>query len=235
MSYTFNAKMSYIAILKKAQNQSDLGLNETEDVKESSSETDSELSSELSSELCPKTLIKHDDSYKLPGGKRYQKDGCRLEKAFYKTLPSIIKKNVLINVKPLHSNGNAIIEFDMIYMSDSSKRIISFEIKGVNKYTTNDTKRQTKLLEQGLRQKKYLIKNYADYNIDIIYCFVTGKTKEIEKKKISNGEWKTVTTLDSTKSLDIKFVKNLKNNGIKVAIGESPSHCVKKALFILNL
>jgi hypothetical protein len=178
------------------------------------------------------------DNLKLPGGRRYQKDGNRLEKAFFNILPKTIKKDVRVNVKPLYLNGNAIIEFDMIYMSDSSKRIISFEIKGVNKYTTDDYNRQTKLLSQGLRQKKYLIENYNDYNINIIYCFVIGKTNKNNKntkKTLSDSEWKSVLPVDITKSLDINFIKKLKNNGINVAIGETPQHCVNKALLIMNL
>jgi len=173
-------------------------------------------------------------SNKLPGGKRYQKDGYRLEKAFYNSLPKTIKKNISVNIKPRYPNGNVIVEFDMIYKSESSKRIISFEIKGVNKHTTNDLERQNKLISQALRQKKYLIENYSDYSIETVYCFVTGVNKDSEEK-CQTDEWKKVVSCDIKKSLDRDFIKKIKQNNIAVAIGETPQHCAKKALLMMNL
>lgn len=173
---------------------------------------------------------------KLPGGKRYQKDGGRLEKAFFNSLPNKIKNNVSVNIKPMHPNGNAIVEFDMLYRSDSLKRIISFEIKGANKKTIDSIERQDKLIYQGLRQKKYLSETFENYTIDNIYCFVTGKNKDFEGKKNSDdSEWKCVISHEPKKTIDNEFLKRLKQNGFFVAIGETPQHCVKKALFILEL
>jgi len=171
---------------------------------------------------------------KLPGGKRYQKDGDRLEKAFYNSLPKTIKKNISVNIKPRYPNGNVIVEFDMIYKSESSKRIISFEIKGVNKHTTDDLERQNKLISQALRQKKYLIDNYSDYSIETFYCFVTGFNKDNEVMQ-KDDEWKKVASGDIKKPLDRDFIKKIKQNNIAVAIGETPQHCAKKALLMMNL
>jgi hypothetical protein len=186
--------------------------------------------------------------WKLPGGKKYQKDGARLETAFYNGLPKWIKKYLSVNVKPRYKNGNVIVEFDMIYQSDSSKRIISFEIKGVNPNTINNLERQKKLLSQGIRQKKYLEENYSGYKIDCVYCFVTGKIKTseiVEEFEISEeetpSEWKFVKiprtkSSSQTKSiLDGDFINRIKLNGIGVAIGETPQQCAKNALFSLNL
>jgi hypothetical protein len=171
---------------------------------------------------------------KLPGGKRYQKDGDRLEKAFFNSLPKTIKKNISVNIKPRYPNGNVIVEFDMIYKSESSKRIISFEIKGVNKHTTDDLERQNKLISQALRQKKYLIDNYSDYSIETVYCFVTGFNKDNEVMQ-KDDEWKKVASGDIKKPLDRDFIKKIKQNNIAVAIGETPQHCAKKALLMMNL
>ena len=175
--------------------------------------------------------------WKLPGGKKYQKDGARLENAFYNGLSKRIKNNISVNVKPRHSNGNVIVEFDMIYQSDSSKRVISFEIKGVNPNTINNLERQKKLISQGLRQKIYLEENYSGYKVDCVYCFVTGKIKtfEINEESQINSEWKSVTTVRSKPILDIDFIKKIKTNGISVAIGETPQQCSKNALLMLNL
>ena len=200
------------------------------------------LEKDLYTEMCKKK--KHVDetdflnpNWKLPGGKKYQKDGVRLENAFYNGLPKRIKSNISVNVKPRYPNGNVIVEFDMIYQSDSSKRIISFEIKGVNPNTINNLERQRKLISQGIRQKKYLEENYSDYKVDTIYCFVTGKikTSEIIEEPETNSEWKSVTVVRSKPILDPDFIKKIKNNGIGVAIGETPQQCAKNALLTLNL
>lgn len=175
--------------------------------------------------------------WKLPGGKKYQKDGARLENAFYNGLSKRIKNNISVNVKPRHPNGNVIVEFDMIYQSDSSKRVISFEIKGVNPNTINNLERQKKLISQGLRQKKYLEENYSGYKVDCVYCFVTGKIKtfDINEESQINSEWKSVTAVRSKPILDIDFINKIKTNGISVAIGETPQQCAKNALLMLNL
>lgn len=175
-------------------------------------------------------------SIKLPGGKRYQKDGDRLEKAFYNSLPEKIKKNINVNVKPRHPNGNVIVEFDMIYKSDSSKIIISFEIKGVNRNTTGNIERQNKLISQGLRQKKYLSDTYSDYKVETVFCFVIGNYKHTEENNSSSeDEWKKVSSYDIKKPLDGDFIKKIKQNNIKIAIGETPQHCAKKALIMMKL
>ena len=195
-------------------------------------------------------------TWKLPGGKKYQKDGVRLENAFYNGLPKKIKNNISTNVKPRYSNGNVIVEFDMIFQSNSSKRIISFEIKGVNPNTINNLDRQQKLIAQAIRQKKYLEENFSDYKVDCVYCFVTGKIKnEILKKSEpkpetnsdsdshshsdsdseSESEWKSITIVKHNPLLDPEFIKKIKSNNIKVAIGETPQQCAKNALIMLNL
>ncbi len=175
-------------------------------------------------------------NWKLPGGKKYQKDGVRLENAFYNGLPKRIKSSISTNVKPRSSNGNVIVEFDMIYQSDSSKRIISFEIKGVNPKTINNLDRQKKLIAQCIRQKKYLEENFSNYKVDCVYCFVTGKVKnEIVEKSEGNSEWVSVTITKQKPILDPEFVKKIKSNGISVAIGETPQQCAKNALIMLNL
>lgn len=188
-------------------------------------------------------------NWKLPGGKKYQKDGVRLENAFYNGLPKRIKNNISVNVKPRYPNGNVIVEFDMIYQSDSSKRIISFEIKGVNPNTINNLERQRKLISQGIRQKKYLEENFSGYKVDCVYCFVTGKIKtseiigqpEIVEEPETSSEWKSVRivrtkpTVRAKPILDADFIDKIKLNGIGVAIGETPQQCAKNALLTLNL
>lgn len=183
-------------------------------------------------------------NWRLPGGKKYQQDGARLENAFFNSLPTKIKNNISTNVTPKTSAGNIIVEFDMVYQSDSSKRIIAFEIKGVNPYTINNLDRQEKLLAQGIRQKKYLEYNFPHYKIDCVYCFVTGKIRHETLEEFSSFsdfdsdsdfEWKTVAISKHKSILDHEFVKNIKSNGVKVAIGESPQQCAKNALLMLNL
>ena len=188
-------------------------------------------------------------NWKLPGGKKYQKDGVRLENAFYNGLPKKIKNNISVNVKPRYPNGNVIVEFDMIYQSESSKRIISFEIKGVNPNTINNLERQRKLISQGIRQKKYLEENFSGYKVDCVYCFVTGKIKtseiverpEIVEQLETPSEWKSVRivrtkpTVRAKPILDADFINKIKLNGIGVAIGETPQQCAKNALLALNL
>ena len=160
-----------------------------------------------------------------------------MENAFYNGLPKKIKNSVSLNVKPKSLDGNIIVEFDMIYQSDSTKRIISFEIKGVNPYTINNLARQKKLILQGTRQKNYLEENYSNYKVDCIYCFVTGKIKpdNEENEKDIDSEWKSITVNKTKSILDQDFIKKIKANGLEVAIGETPLQCAKNALLALNL
>lgn len=174
-------------------------------------------------------------NWKLPGGKKYQRDGVRLENAFYNGLSKTIKSNISTNVQPRYSNGNAIVEFDMIYRSDSSKRIVSFEIKGVNSNTINNLVRQQRLIAQGVRQKEFLKKNFSDYTVDCIYCFVTGKIKNETIEESNTSEWVSVTIVKPKPVLDPEFIKKIKSKGISVAIGETPQQCAKNALIMLNL
>ena len=95
---------------------------------------------------------------KLPGGKTYQKGGLRLEKAFCHNVPRKFQDHIKKNVVYRNSEGNTAIEFDMIYSSEREKKAVSFEIKGVNQDTINNIDRQKKIIEQGLRQKKFLQK-----------------------------------------------------------------------------
>ena len=176
--------------------------------------------------------------WKLQMGKKPQKGGDRLEKAFYNSLPKNIKNSISVNYKPRYPNGNVIVEFDMIYRSDSSKIIISFEIKGVNKYTIDNRERQNKLISQGLRQKKYLSDTFSDYKVETIYCFVTGQNKSSDSdEKISKEttEWKSVNISNTKKKLDNEFIKRIKQNNINVAIGETPLQCAKKAIHMMGL
>lgn len=173
------------------------------------------------------------DEFKLPGGRRYQRDGDRLEKASIKSFPKSLQRYLKTNVKPKNDKGNVIVEFDVIYHCESSKEIVSFEIKGVNKDTINNVVRQTTLLKQGLRQKKFLLDNYPGYTINTIYCFIMGKTKK-EKTSVKS-EWNVVSHIHKKCSIEQTFIKKLLDNGIKVAIGETPQHCIRKALTILNL
>lgn len=182
----------------------------------------------------PYKFYENSKNNKLPGGKRYQKDGYRLEKAFYNNLPTTIKKHISVNIKPRYPNGKVIVEFDMIYKSEITKKIISFEIKGVNKNTTDDLERQNKLISQALRQKKYLMENFSDYSIETIYCFITGVNKDNEEMN-QGDEWKKVKSYEIKKPLDRDFIKKIKQNNITVAIGETPQHCAKKALLMMNL
>jgi hypothetical protein len=177
--------------------------------------------------------------WKLPGGDKYRKGGVRLENALFNALPKSMKNSVSLNVKPRHPNGNVIVEFDMLYQSDSSSRIVSFEIKGVNPNTINNLERQKKLILQGLKQKQYLEDNYPSYKVDAIFCFVTGKIKSCEivdnPETETDSEWKSVKIVKSKSMLDADFIKQIKLNGIHVAIGETPQQCAKNALLILNL
>ena len=174
-------------------------------------------------------------NWKLPGGKKYQKDGVRLENAFYNGLPKRIKNNISVNVKPKSNTGNVKVEIDMLYQSESTKRVISFEIKGVNPNTINNLERQTKLISQAMRQKTYLEENYSGYKTDCVFCFVTGNIKNKESVEDSGSEWKSPTVSKSKPILDLEFIKKIKSYGLNVAIGETPLQCAKNALLVLNL
>ena len=134
----------------------------------------------------------------------------------------------------------------MIYRCEVKNKIISFEVKGINNHTIDNLDRQTRLLEQGLRQKKYLSEHYPDYTIDNVYCFVTGKN--IEMLDIGNY-WNDIHTYyDSSyesylsdiyerikETSSYKFIKKLFDNGFHIAFGETPQQCAKKAMILMNL
>ena len=236
---SIKGKFSYADALKKKSVVTDYNTSSSETT--DSSDTSPALkSTELPDNL--NNILKCHDSdflnpdWKLPGGPRYQKDGHRLEKALFNSLPQSIKNKICVNVKPLNSDGNIIVEFDMIYQSESTKGIISFEIKGVNKHTIDNLERQNKLIKQGLRQRQYLLDNYGDYSVENVYCFVTGKQKKSESSidTITNNNSEYETDTEQT-FLDPVFIKRLISNGFKVAIGETPQQCAKRALFMLKL
>jgi hypothetical protein len=183
--------------------------------------------------MCDVFTSERGKSCELPGGKRYQIDGERLENAFFKNIPKSIKSNMSVNIKPMDTRGNISVELDMLYHSKETKRVISFEIKGVNKNTINSVERQHKLIKQGIRQKMFLFDHYSDYTIDVVYCFVIGR--KTDDTKIDDSEWKTVTKSTNPLNFNPQFIKQLKENGFKVAIGETPRQCAKKAFLLLNL
>lgn len=235
-SITFESECS-----KSDFSDSETPISKYEDIENIESKLENKIH-ELEKEKDKKLPINENNflnpNWKLPGGKKYQKDGVRLENAFYNGLPKRIKNNVITNVKPKSSTGNVIVEFDMIYQSDSLKRIISFEIKGVNPNTINNLERQKKLILQGIRQKKYLDENFSGYKVDCVYCFVTGKIKNNYKTETDSdckSEWKSVSINKHKSNLDYDFIRKIKSHGLNVSIGETPQQCAKNALLMLGL
>jgi hypothetical protein len=145
----------------------------------------------------------------LPGGKCYQKGGYRLEQAIYKCLPLNIKKHIKLNIRPLNDLGDIIVEYDMIYCN--SDEIISFEVKGLNKKTLNCPDRQNKIINQAIRQKKFLTETFAHTDIDIVvvFCFVTGNNQT---------------------PIDDDFLNCLRNIGVIVSVGPTPKDSMTNAL-----
>jgi hypothetical protein len=115
----------------------------------------------------------------LPGGRCYQKGGERLEKAIYNCIPQYLKKYIKQNLRPKNNNGDVIVEYDMLYVTEN--KIVSIEVKGLNNKTSNCPERQIKLFNQAIRQKHFLDETFLNKNIKIgvIFCFVTGKHNSI--------------------------------------------------------
>jgi len=225
------SKVSYADIIKKYCIVSIPCIDDIIDTSEDSYNCDNNTVSsiEFDDNFEDKESINSDIIYSeiiLPKGRKYQKDGFRLENAFYKNLPKTLFNKIILNYNPLNERGNIIIEFDRIFVSDSMKRVISFEIKGINKNTI-DEDRQINLINQCIRQRNYLSKKYSDYKIDCIYCFVTGVVK------IESEEW---SSIDKNKyGIDNEFIKSIKSNGFLYSFGETPKKCAKNAVKILNL
>ena len=152
--------------------------------------------------------VLEDNIEQLPGGRCYQKGGARLERATYECLPHDIKQNIKTNFKPQKVNGDVIVEYDMIYCKN--KELISFEVKGLNYKTSKCPDRQSRLLDQAIRQRDYLYSNFLHKykKIKVVFCLVTGKTN---------------------KNIDTNFINLLTSNDILVAIGETPNDTVKNA------
>lgn len=235
---------SYVDILKKNMPKSAIDAIDAIDTQESytidnivikkrnTTKFDNEsYSSETASEGKSEGKSKNTNnlSFKLPGGRKYQKEGIRLENAFYSNIPKNIKHYIERNKAPKNEKGNVITEFDMLYISNSSKRIISFEIKGVNYKTINNYERQQKLIYQGKRQLKYLTENYSDYKINIIYCFIIGKKKETVDE-LNQSIWG-----KPKHKICSNFINTIKENGFLVSIGKTPSECCRIAIKMLNL
>lgn len=212
------------------------------------SSSDSEMSVETKQKKQKKLrMVTFDDSnphFKLAGGKKVQQNGHRVEMAFYKSLPKYLQKYISTNVTPKDLSGNVILEFDMIYQTLNT--IVSFEIKGVNSTTINDSCRQEKLILQGIRQKNFLEEKFPYRKIMCVYCFVTGTNKTsnlpepTEPKEQIDSEnlikWEVVShKLKDKVSLDSVFLKKLRDAGLYVAIGETPSKCAKSAVKIAQL
>lgn len=166
----------------------------------------------------------------LPKGAKYQKSGMRLEQIFYEGLHEIIKQKVELNYKPKTDDGKIIIEIDTLYCSHETKHIISFEIKGVNPMTIQSKDRQTQIINQGFRQKKYLQSAFPDYKIDVVYCFIFGKKKEI-KQSLETETWEDV---KKKSKLDSEFLRTIQKCGLRVLIADTPFKCAQSANNFIN-
>ena len=178
--------------------------------------------------------------FKLPGGKQYQKNGKRLEETIKKNLikfcPEYILNNISFNYK-FNDNGNILVEYDVLFFSDSSKQksIVSFEIKGVNNSTINDA-RLEQFIKQGNRQRQCLKNKFPEYNIYIYYCFVVGNLSKKESEKSDESEWTIITKPKISKhvDLDYKFLKKLKDNNFFILTGKSPRQCANNLILELK-
>lgn len=152
-------------------------------------------------------------SLSLPCGRIYQKGGARLEQALYNCMPKTIKKHTIKNFKPKNKNGNIIVEYDILYIDNDE--IVSFEIKGINNKTSSCYKRQRRLINQAIKQQKYLENLYSTlYNkIKVVMCLVTGLINE---------------------PIDQEFLNELTNNNIIVSIGQKPNDSLKNAILLLK-
>lgn len=106
------------------------------------------------------------------GGRIQQKKGSRLEKAIYQSMPIHMKNEIVQNRIFYNENGDAIVEYDMIYTYGDFS--ISFEIKGINEDICNDEFRQNKIIEQAIKQHEF-IKSLNIKNQTVI-CLVTGNS-----------------------------------------------------------
>jgi hypothetical protein len=159
-------------------------------------------------------MIEIEDYYtQLPGGRCYQKGGARLEKATFNCIPESIRKHIKQNLRPKKDNGDVIVEYDMLYVNDD--QMVSIEVKGLNDKTSNCPDRQNKLLNQAIRQKKFLDETFLKKNIKIgvIFCFVTGKNSSI---------------------INQDFIDELENHDIIVAIGTTPNETIKNSIIKLK-
>ena len=112
------------------------------------------------------------------GGKSFQKCGERLEKAIYKCMPDAVKKYTKCNFKPIATNGDIIVEYDLLYYNKATKTVVTFEIKGMNKYTcTNE--RKDKILEQLLNQQKNSRRLFENHTIYNVLCIIDRKSTRL--------------------------------------------------------
>jgi hypothetical protein len=156
------------------------------------------------------------------GGRKYQKRGSRLEQNFLKVMLQITKGNIETNVMPKKINGDVIVEFDIIYKCSLTKRVFSFEIKGIKTSTINCHKRQQNIIDQCNRQKKYLSTQYSDYKVYSVLCLIDGELIKKTEKKMSSSDW---TIVKKESSVISDFIKLVKQNDINVAIGTTPKEC----------
>ena len=146
----------------------------------------------------------------LPGGRIYQKAGSRLENAIYKNLPGILKQNISRNHKIKKSNGDILVEYDLLYQYKN--HIISFEIKGINSNVINNENYQDKLFSQAKRQIKYLDLIAPDKKKLCIFCLIT----------------------DNNTVINPKLIIELNKVNIMIGIGNTPANCVKQIYSILT-
>lgn len=145
----------------------------------------------------------------LPGGRTYQKAGSRLENAIYKNLPDLLKQNISKNHKIKKSNGDILVEYDLLYQNKN--HIISFEIKGINSNVINNESYQNKLFSQAKRQIKYLDLISPNKKKLCIFCLIT----------------------DNNTVINPNLIAELNKANIMIGIGNTPSSCIKQIYNIL--
>ena len=146
----------------------------------------------------------------LPGGKSYQRNGIKLENEFYKKMPHNIKKNIIKNYIQTDINGDILVEYDYLYVDKINKKIIIFEIKGVNQKNSYNINYYNKVLTQANRQ--LTCSNLFNYKTSIIYCLITG-----------NNQF-----------LNPKLLKKLTSMNITIISGITPNHCVKNMIRLFS-
>lgn len=139
----------------------------------------------------------------IPKGRIYQKKGNRLENAIYKAMPFNIKTSIIKNYIDVDECGNAIIEYDLMYINGDT--MISFEIKGINDKLCANNEHRQKILMQAIRQYNYL--KSINKNALTVFCFVTGNA-----------------------NMDKTFVNLLESHGILVSVGKFPKNVVNNAI-----